>query len=101
MHKLATLVTIAAMAAVATSAVAQTTVCTNAGSSVVCRQRSEGQGYGILGAISAKKQSDLRKRIGQLIVAGDCEGAVNAALEAGQFGLAKEAKAMCTASPAK
>lgn len=44
-----------------------------------------------------KRATELRREVGNLVGAGDCDGAVKAALRGGDFDLAERAKALCPA----
>ncbi len=46
-------------------------------------------------AMRARKDRGRRKKVGKMIAAGDCNGAVNFALEKGELELAQYARATC------
>lgn len=92
----------------ASAAQAQTTTCDHYGSQTTCRtqlapmfaphgqrRQSDPNEPGLGDIIRARRESDLRKRIGGMLVERRCEEAKAAALQAGRFDLAQAAESLC------
>lgn len=84
---------------VATSASAQVTRCQTHGTQTICRTFDgtiDGDGT-MIGTFDRLFKGEPRKKVGKLLAKGDCEGATNVALKAGDLKLANEVAEYCAA----
>lgn len=91
------------MLAASTPAASQTTTCTGSGDSVICNTTPPlGSGGTFADAVQRgmergrqQRAEQTRRRVGQLVAAGDCAGAEKLALKAGDFELADTVRGYC------
>lgn len=58
------------------------------------------QGHGLVSLLAAAKERSVRKRVGERIAAGDCQGAAQYALANGRLELAGQVQRACQTTPA-